>query len=228
MLTQALRETIRVQNRHIPLLERHLARLSAGGCSEEVLDAARARALAAANEWTEPYGRMTLLVDIDGSVSAEVTNRPSTIDVPGGPTAALVSSDVPVLPLGAAKPADRSFWDRALHEAQGIGADVAILVDPFGHLIDGSQASVWLVVNDTLVTPPSPPALAGVSRAFVLDLARELGIPAQERPIPASEFNDAAEAFFTTAVAGAIAVRDRGGPVSVRIAQAFSRAFTVE
>lgn len=228
MPSQALRETIRVQDGHIPLLERHLARLSAGGCSAEVLSAARTRALATAAQWTEPYGRMTLLVEVDGAVSAQVTDQPSTIDVAGGPTAALISSDIPVLPLGAAKPADRSFWDRALHEAQEAGADVALLVDPFGHLIDGSQASVWLVIDDTLVTPPSPPALAGVSRAFVLDLARELGIPAEERPIPASEFNDATEAFFTTAVAGAIAVRDRGGPVSARIAQAFSRAFTVE
>ncbi len=228
MLTQALRETIRVQDGRIPLLERHLARLEAGGCDADVLAAARAEALAAAAVWPEPYGRMTLLVAPNGTPTAEVTDRPSTIDVEGGPTATLVASDIPELPPGAAKPADRSFWDRALHEAQTAGADVAVLVDHAGYVIDGSQASAWLVVDGVLVTPPSPPALAGVSRAFVLDLAPELGIPVQERPVSAAEYQDAAEAFFTTAVAGAIAVRGRGGPVSARIAQVFSRAFALE
>ena len=118
MLQQALRETIRVQGGRIPLLPRHLARLEAGGCDSSVLEAVRARALEAAAGWPQAYGRMTLVVDTDATVTCEIADRPSTIQVPGGPSVALVESETPVLPPGAAKPADRAFWDEALHAAQ--------------------------------------------------------------------------------------------------------------
>jgi branched-chain amino acid aminotransferase len=227
-LTVALRETIRVQDGRIPLLERHLARLRAGGCDERVLDAARDAALEAASAWTAIYGRMTLLVAVDGQVSVEITDHPSTIVVPGGPIAAIVETGTPELPAGAAKPADRSFWDEALHRAQTQGAHVAILVDHEGHLVDGSQATLWLVIDGELHTPPSPPALAGVSRGVVFDLASRLRIPARERAMTASDFAQAEEAFFTTAVAGAVPVRERGGSVAARIARAFESEFTLE
>lgn len=225
MPRQSLRETIRVQSGRVPLLSRHLARLAAGGCGADVLTLAREQALAAAAAWPGDYGRMTLLVEADGSVHVEVSDRPSTIDVPGGPRAALVYSAIPKLPPGAAKPADRSFWDRALHEAQGQGADVAILLDDESNIIDGSQASVWVVTGGELVTPPSPPALAGVSRALVLDLGTVGGMRVVERPVSAQEFESADEAFFTTAVAGAVGVRGRGGRITREVAAAFDRAF---
>lgn len=221
MPDQALRETIRVQNGKMPLLERHLARLAAGGCDTETLAGARAEATAAASEWTLAYGRMTLVVASDGDVFAEVANQPSTICVTDGPRVALVESAVPELPPGGAKPADRSFWDTSLEIAQGRGADVAVLVDSNGLLIDGSQATVWLAMGFRLLTPPSPPALAGVSRGLVFELAPGFGLEAVEAPVGIDDFERAQEVFLTTAVAGAVAVRGRGGPVT----EAFSRAF---
>ncbi|MDZ4180540.1 MAG: aminotransferase class IV, partial [Coriobacteriia bacterium] len=177
-LCMALRETIRVHNSRIPLLDRHLARLRAGGCNPATVDRARDEALRAAAAWSDPYGRMSLVVDVDGSTRAEISNQPSTIDVPGGPRIALVETDEPQLPPGAAKPADRSFWDRAL--AAVPEADVAVLVSREGRLIDTSQATLWLRSGNRLLTPPSPPALAGVSRSVVFDLAPSLGFIAEE------------------------------------------------
>jgi branched-subunit amino acid aminotransferase/4-amino-4-deoxychorismate lyase len=225
MLTEALRETARVQDGRVPLLEHHLARLAAGGCDDEVVGRARTEMLDAAAEWPEAYGRMQALVQTDGSVSVEVTDRPSTISIAGGPVAVLVESDVPHLPPGAAKPADRSAWDAALKLAHEAGGDVAVLVDHDSRLIDGSQATIWLLFGDRLLTPPSPPALAGVSRAIVLEIAVEVGVRAAEAELGPRELEEAEEAAFSTAVAGVVPIRDRGGPVTAALAARFDELF---
>lgn len=214
-----------MQDRQAPLLDRHLLRLAAGGCEPDLLDAARAEATRGAASWPEPYGRMTLLVEPDGTVSSEVTGRPSTIVVPDGPIAVLVHTSTPELPPGAAKPADRGFWDEALHAAEAEGGHVAVLVAADGSLIDGSQATVWLRFGRTLATPPSPPALAGVSRGVVIDVAPALGYEVTEKRLSAADYARADEAFFTTAVAGAVSIRGREGAAAESLAAEFARLF---
>jgi branched-subunit amino acid aminotransferase/4-amino-4-deoxychorismate lyase len=212
---------MRVQDARVPLLERHLARLRSGGCPERIIRAASAAVRNAAARWDERYGRMTLVVETDGRYAIDTTDAPSSIDVPGGPVIALVESDEPILPPGEAKPADRSFWDRSLALAREQGADVAVLVTHDGHLIDTSQATLWLVGDGHLCTPPSPPALAGVSRGVVFDLAPGLALVARECRLIPADLDEAQEVFLTTAIAGARAVRGRGGPVTDAIAAAF-------
>lgn len=222
----ALRETMRVQNGRVPLLDRHLGRLAAGGCPPEVTDAAGAAAAVAATAWAPAYGRMTLVVNTEGVFEVETTENPSTIDVPDGPTITLVESEAPQLPPGAAKPADRSAWDIPLATARNLGADVAVLVSSEGMIIDTSQATLWLVLGGSLVTPPSPPALAGVSRGIVLDAAPALGLVAEERELTPLDLASADEVILTTAVAGARAVQGRGGPVAATLQSAFELLFT--
>lgn len=171
---------------------------------------------------------MTLLVPVDGDVSVDVTASPSTIAVEGGPVIALVVSATPHLPPGAAKPADRSFWDAALGVARSHGAHVAVMVSEGGLILDTSQATIWVVRGATLLTPPSPPALAGVSRGFVLDVAPTLGLVAKSAELVPPDLDDADEVFLTTAVAGAVAVRGRGGPVSEMLAAEFERVFAAD
>jgi len=228
MLEQALRETARVQDGRVPLLDLHLQRLAAGGCGGDTLRRASITAGELAARWLRPYGRLTLLVETDGHVHAEISDVPSSIDIAGGPVVALVETDTPRLPPGAAKPADRAFWDAALATAQEAGAHVAVLVGHDGHLIDGSQATVWLVRDGALRTPPSPPALAGVSRALVLaDIAPQLGLSAREWALTRDDFDSADEVVLTTAVAGARAVKGRGGHVAELLTAQFDRVFGV-
>jgi len=226
LIPVALRETMRVNNGHVPLLERHMTRLQAGGCPPEVLEAASGSARAAAAAWEPAYGRMTLVVGTDGFIEIETTENPSTIDIAGGPTITLVESEPPALPPGAAKPADRSAWDVPLEKARLLGADVAVLVAPDGRIFDTSQATLWLVQDGTLATPPSPPALAGVSRGVVLDGAPAMGLAVEERELSLLDLAQADEVILTTAVAGARAVRDRGGPVAATLASAFELLFS--
>jgi len=217
---------MRVHKGRVPLLERHLARLEAGGCPSNVAEAAGAAARIAAAAWEPAYGRMSLIVDTDGAFEIETTDHPSTIDVEDGPTITLVESEIPHLPPGAAKPADRSAWDVPLATARNLGADVAVLVSRDGLIIDTSQATLWLVTSGQLLTPPSPPALAGVSRGVVLDAAPALGIRAQERELTPIDLAAADEVILTTAVAGARAVRGRGGPVAATLQSAFELLFS--
>ncbi len=225
MPAEALRETIRVADGRVPLLDRHIARLAAGGCDSVLCDAARTAALEAAGAWIAPYGRMTLVVSAEGAVAAEVTARPSAIDIPGGTTLAPVVLDPPALPQGAAKPADRGAWDAAWERARERGADLALLVAPDGFVIDTSHATLWARFGDRLVTPPSPPALAGVSRGAVFDLGPLLGYEVAEEPLTLDRLAEADELFLTTAVAGARPVRGRGGEAAAAVAVAFDRLF---
>lgn len=224
MLTEALRETIRVQDGVVPLLGCHLARLEAGGCEEQVLASVREAAEEAAAAWEQPYGRMVVQVAVDGGVTVEVTDRPSVIDVPDGPRIAFVEAPVPHLPPGAAKPADRSAWDRAF-EAVRETADVAVLVSPDGEVIDTSHATLWIRRGPRLLTPPSPPALAGVSRGVVFEIALPFGYQVVEERLIRADVEEADEVFLTTAVAGARSVRGRSGPAATLLAEAFEAIF---
>lgn len=225
MLEQALRETIRIQDGRAPLLVRHLSRLEGGGCDTGTIERVRSAVLEAASTWGPSYGRMSLSVQVDGEISIEITDDPSSIVIEGGPVMIPIRSGEPPLPPGAAKPADRSFWDRALAEAKAKGGDIALLIDEEGRIMDGSQATVWLVFGDELATPPSPPALAGVSRYLVMDSAELWGLETVERELHEADILLADEVFFTTAVGGAVSARGHGGLVAPRINEHFERIF---
>jgi len=224
----ALRETMRVVRGRVPLLARHLARLASGGCGPSLLARVRA-AVAEALEAADPgarYGRLGVTVGSDGEVAAELSARRSTLHVADGPLLIPAAvAEVPTLPPGAAKPADRAFWDEALGGVAAAGGDEvqAVLVAPDGTLIDGSTASVWLVREGELLTPPSPPAVAGVARELVFDAAAVLGIEAAEKPVTLYDLELADEVFFSNAVAGVVAARARGGRVSRLVGDAVAR-----
>ena len=215
--TVVLRETCRVVAGRIPLWPYHRARLVAGGCEGAVLDDVEQAAMTAAAEWdgaSSPRVRLSLTVSCDGAIAIDTHRRLSSLDVPGGPVAVRVDvTEPPTLPAGAAKPADRSWWDEAQRRAVFDGGHQAIIVGPDGHIIDGGSATVWIVEGTTLVTPPSPPAVAGVARAFLLRAAPDEHLRIEVEPLRWERFQAADEAFLTNAFGAAVAVRDRGGMV---------------
>lgn len=84
-------------------------------------------------------------------------------------------------------------------EAVENGYDEAILLTHDGHVSEGSGQNIFIIINGTLITPPSHDnILMGITRDSVMTLAREeLGIPVEERSIDRSELYIADEAFFT-------------------------------
>jgi branched-subunit amino acid aminotransferase/4-amino-4-deoxychorismate lyase len=213
----ALRETCRLAAGRVPLWPYHRRRLASGGCGEAMLLAADGLVEREAAGWTGVDSsrlRLTLVAGSDGSITARVQRRLSSLDVPHGPVAVRVDSDTaipPILPAGAAKPVDRAWWDEAQRRARAAGGDQAIIVSPDGFVIDGGTASVWIVEDGAVVTPPAPPAVAGVARAYLLDALAETGESARIEPVSWERFEAADEAFISNAFGGCVAVRGRGG-----------------
>lgn len=85
----------------------------------------------------------------------------------------------------------------AFQQALDAGADDAILVRN-GVAIEGAHQNFWGVFDGVAVThPKTNHILPGITRAKVLELAAERGIPTEERPIMVEELPRAEELFFT-------------------------------
>jgi D-alanine transaminase len=85
----------------------------------------------------------------------------------------------------------------ANQQAQENGAFEAIFIRD-GVVLEGSHSNLFAVLDDTLVTyPVCNYILPGITRALVLELARELGIPAAEAPLYVERLDDVTELFLS-------------------------------
>ncbi len=84
-------------------------------------------------------------------------------------------------------------------EANLNGFDEAILLNPDGHVSEGSGENIFIIRNGKLITPSSADnVLEGITARSVIELAEnELGIELVERPIDRSELYVADEVFMT-------------------------------
>ncbi len=82
-------------------------------------------------------------------------------------------------------------------EAMLNGFDEAIVLTADGHVSEGSAENLFMVRKGTLITPPvSDDILEGITRAGIMELATDLGIPVKERQIDRSELYIADEVFL--------------------------------
>lgn len=115
----------------------------------------------------------------------------------------------------------------AKREAKKGGYDEAIMLDVNGHVCEGSGENLFIVKDGKLFTPPlSASILAGITRATVLELAREEGIPVSEQPITRDQLYLADEAFFTGTAVEVTPIREvddrpigkgEPGPITMRL-----------
>ena len=82
-------------------------------------------------------------------------------------------------------------------EADVAGADDALMLDLNGFVAETNATNVFLVRSGTLVTPHPDACLPGITRAVVIELAREAGIETVERNVSLSEVYTADEVFTT-------------------------------
>jgi branched-chain amino acid aminotransferase len=111
------------------------------------------------------------------------------------------------------------------------GYEEAMLLDPQGFVCQGSGENVFIVQNGALHTPDlSGGALEGITRATIIELAGELGIPVFERRITRDEIYIADEAFFTGTAAEVTPIREYDthvigsgarGPITAKLQQVF-------
>ena len=106
-----------------------------------------------------------------------------------------------------------------------------ILTDSRGNVTEGVGYNFFIVTGGVIRTPGDRNVLQGVSRAVVLDLARELGIPAVEDDVQPYDVYTADEAFFTSTSPCVLPVSrvdrrpigtGKPGPTVARLLQAWS------
>lgn len=110
------------------------------------------------------------------------------------------------------------------------GYDEALLLDVEGYVAEGSGENIFIVKQGRLYTPDLTSCLEGITRASVIDLAAEIGIPVIEKRITRDEIYCADEAFFTGTAAEVTPIREldnrmigpgKRGPVTTQIQTLF-------
>ena len=110
------------------------------------------------------------------------------------------------LPLGGTPIADVKFTSYGPHVlARGLamqaGYDEALIVNSKGHACEGAMSNLFWVRDDILHTPPlSEGCLAGVTRDTVIEVAKQLGIPVNEKRCKLKRLYSSSEIFMTASV----------------------------
>ena len=86
----------------------------------------------------------------------------------------------------------------AKNEAAAAGAEEAVFVEN-GYVSECSTSNLFFVLGGKLVTHPvGAKVLPGITRAYLLDCARDLSIAVEERPVREDEVARADEIFITS------------------------------
>jgi branched-chain amino acid aminotransferase len=119
-------------------------------------------------------------------------------------------------------------------EAQEAGFDEAIVLNPDGHVSEGSAENLFMVRDGYLVTPPGTAnILEGIVRQSVIRIAKDEGIDVQVREIDRTELYIADEVFLCgtgAQISPVTSVDHRAlgegtiGPVTKRISDVYFRA----
>jgi branched-chain amino acid aminotransferase len=87
----------------------------------------------------------------------------------------------------------------AMQTAYRTGAEEALMCNYRGELTECSQANFFMVRGNTALTPPSAAGLLeGVTRAFIFELGRDLGIDVREETLSPKDLETADEMFITS------------------------------
>ena len=118
----------------------------------------------------------------------------------------------------------------AKREALLDGYDEAILLDTEGLVSEASGENVFVVRDGQIHTPPLPTVLDGITRASVIEVARDKGIPVTETHVTRDELYIADEVFLTGTAAEVTPIREidhrtvgegRRGPITKTLQDAF-------
>lgn len=117
-------------------------------------------------------------------------------------------------------------------EAVKAGYDEGILLNTNGYVTDGSGENLFIVRDGTLLTPPlSAGCLEGITRASIMRIAADEGIPVREANLVRTDLYLADEAFFTGTAAEVVPIREVDdrvlgdpGPITRRVQEVFSAA----
>lgn len=261
---EGIYETLRTYDRVPFLYDAHLARLRASAAhlrlevpfSDDELRGWIEATMAAAGELAEAYIRVLLTRGV-GELTYDIaaTPRPSLVIIvkPLDEPPARVQADgitislVPVLRNhpGSVNPIIKSnnLLNNALamQEANRRGAEEALMCNYRGELAECSQANFFMVRNGVTLTPRSEAGLLeGITRAFLFEVGREVGVEVRDATLRPEDLETADEAFITsttrelspvTRIDDRVVGSGRPGPVTLALLDGYrrrARAVTLE
>jgi len=113
----------------------------------------------------------------------------------------------------------------AIFEAYDRGATVPALPDRHGNITEGPGFNVF-VVRDGKIATPDQGLFEGMTRRTTIELAQELQMPVDVRPVSIAELHEADEIFVTSTAGGVMPVTQldgkpvalgKVGPITVRL-----------
>ncbi|PCI56173.1 MAG: branched-chain amino acid aminotransferase [Alphaproteobacteria bacterium] len=113
------------------------------------------------------------------------------------------------------------------HAVEDDGFDDALMLDYRGYVAEASAANLFAVKDGALITPTPDCFLNGLTRQTVIALAKDMGIPFEERHIKPEELGDFQEIFLTGTAAEVTAVgqiddhRYTVGPITKKLREAY-------
>ena len=93
------------------------------------------------------------------------------------------------------------------NEAKSEGYDEALLLDMNGKVAECSGANVFMQKDGKLYTPPRGHIMAGITRATIIEICQEEGIPVEEKFFTLDELKSADACFFTGTAAEVVGLQ---------------------
>lgn len=237
-------ETMRTWRGRAPLLDRHLARLTASarelGLPLEPSALPDPAAVAGLLEANAVEGDAVLRLTLTGGLS-ETTG--SVLWMRSAPLPPPMASGGAVVDFGS-WPVDRddpllrhkslNYWRRrfAHQQARALGFDEVLSTSDGPCFWEGSRTNLFLIIENLLFTPAlTGPIVPGIMRGLVLELARSFRLKVREvGELDLSYLEEAHEVFLTNSVRGLIPVSrlrdmtwDVPGPLTHGLAGAVSQ-----
>lgn len=101
------------------------------------------------------------------------------------------------------KTTSRLHYTVAAAEAAQQGWDDALLLNPEGRIAESTISNVWIIRQDTLLTPPQTEGcISGIFRRQMLNMGSLAGMPVREQALSLEALEQADEIFLTNAIRG--------------------------
>tara|TARA_B110000014_G_scaffold116319_1_gene79853 strand:+ start:235 stop:1128 length:894 start_codon:yes stop_codon:yes gene_type:complete len=98
-------------------------------------------------------------------------------------------------------------------EAENLGAEEGLMLDPHGFVSTCNSTNFFIVVNDEIWTSTGEYCLNGVTRGAIISLCKENNIPVYEKNFLIQDVYNADEVFVTGTFAGVIPVVEIDGRI---------------
>jgi branched-chain amino acid aminotransferase len=124
----------------------------------------------------------------------------------------------------------------ALAEAVATGADEALMLDVHGNVATCNSTNFFMVSGSEVLTSTGEHCLNGITRALVLEVCTEQGIPARETDFTLADVYGADESFVTGTLSGLTPVVEvdghvigagEPGPITARLTGLYREAIDV-